>query len=358
MDSALFIPEKIKVGFQKRTDTYTGNLAYVIYYDQKGVLRKEISWQSWRDKKIEPQDFDNTPIEGFVINRSIERYNWGHFSSNRSYIRVHDPRGFEFEISPENLIGLLMNTDCLRKGFVGEFVYAWHGTELILLPTKAEEYKLSRIYSENLKKKILVKDLITGACYKTKRKTGESVVFLGRFEWTDHPTYTGKFKTEKRLIFSSTDGKMIRPERSADFLAEKVQDLVVNYADLVSKFKKMINSSRIKGFHVKPREISKDDFKKEKYYSDWLWKKFYREDSGYIIGENFKPSVNGGFAERHFGNQKTLLNLKTLQKTYSERGKYDYRVTTESISYGTLLQSGFGDLCIDLEDGRSLKYEL
>lgn len=36
----LFIPEKIKVGYQKRTDTYTNKLAYVIYYDEKNKLRK------------------------------------------------------------------------------------------------------------------------------------------------------------------------------------------------------------------------------------------------------------------------------------------------------------------------------
>lgn len=35
-----FIPEKIKVGYQKRQDTYTGKLSYIIYYDKKGVLRK------------------------------------------------------------------------------------------------------------------------------------------------------------------------------------------------------------------------------------------------------------------------------------------------------------------------------
>lgn len=47
----LFIPEKIKIGFQNRQGTYTGKLAYVIYFDKKGVLRKETSWQSWRDEK-------------------------------------------------------------------------------------------------------------------------------------------------------------------------------------------------------------------------------------------------------------------------------------------------------------------
>ena len=39
--SNFFIPEKIKVGYNSRNDTYTKKLAYIIYYDNKGVLRKE-----------------------------------------------------------------------------------------------------------------------------------------------------------------------------------------------------------------------------------------------------------------------------------------------------------------------------
>jgi len=63
------IPKTIKVGFQKRADTYTQQLGYIIYYDQKNVLRKESSWESWRDKKIEPQEFKNEPTSGFVLNK-------------------------------------------------------------------------------------------------------------------------------------------------------------------------------------------------------------------------------------------------------------------------------------------------
>ena len=33
---SIYIPEKIKVGYQNRNDTYTKKLAYVIYYDEKG----------------------------------------------------------------------------------------------------------------------------------------------------------------------------------------------------------------------------------------------------------------------------------------------------------------------------------
>ena len=69
MKANIFIPKKINVGFQNRDDTYTGKLAYVIYYDEKGKLRKEKSWNSWRDQNIPNEEFDNVPISGFVLNK-------------------------------------------------------------------------------------------------------------------------------------------------------------------------------------------------------------------------------------------------------------------------------------------------
>ena len=37
----IFIPKTINVGYQNRKGTYTGKLAYVIYYDKKGNFAKK-----------------------------------------------------------------------------------------------------------------------------------------------------------------------------------------------------------------------------------------------------------------------------------------------------------------------------
>ena len=73
MQTKLYIPKTIKVGFQKREGTFAGKLAYIIYTDDKGVLRKEKSWQGWRDQKIEPLDFENEPTSGFMINKDVSK---------------------------------------------------------------------------------------------------------------------------------------------------------------------------------------------------------------------------------------------------------------------------------------------
>ena len=47
MKKNLYIPQKICVGFQKREDTFTGKLAFIVYWDYKGVLRKEKSFKGF-----------------------------------------------------------------------------------------------------------------------------------------------------------------------------------------------------------------------------------------------------------------------------------------------------------------------
>lgn len=80
--SGLFIPKKLRVGFQKRSDTFTGQLAYVVYYDEKGQLRKAKSHESWCDTKLGFLELDNEPRSGFVLNKGVERN--GYWGSGRS----------------------------------------------------------------------------------------------------------------------------------------------------------------------------------------------------------------------------------------------------------------------------------
>ena len=182
MKSNIFIPKRINVGYQNRSGTYTGKLAYIIYYDEKGVLRKERSWNGWRDEDIPNDEFDNEPTEGFVLNKKAGDYSTG-WDHRQAYCRVYDPRGFEFEITIENLLYILANVNCYKgKGLEGEFVYGWDGTSLILIPVESPDYKqiaeFNKIVHNN--ECIRTKDLILGATYLTK--DDEQWIYMGRFE--------------------------------------------------------------------------------------------------------------------------------------------------------------------------------
>ena len=80
-----FIPQKIKVGYREKEDTYLGLLAHITYYDEKGVLRRKASWDSQRDHLIEPKEFDNVPTEGFTINKSV---GYSYYPSN-CFFRIY-----------------------------------------------------------------------------------------------------------------------------------------------------------------------------------------------------------------------------------------------------------------------------
>lgn len=183
MKPSIFIPKTIKVGFRTRSDTYTKQLAYIIYYDEKGKLRKEHSWEGWRDENIEPIDCENIPTSGFVLNKKVGGYDTG-WNHRQTYVRVYDSRGFEFEITVPNLLYILENTSSIKgKGLEGEFVYGWDGKDLLLIPTQAPDYVSLSKTNEIIhnKEHIKAKDLKIGATYKTKDQ--EEFVYMGRFDY-------------------------------------------------------------------------------------------------------------------------------------------------------------------------------
>ena len=193
----LNIPERLIIGFRKGYDTFTGLLSYVTYY-RGGKIAKEVSWSSWRDKSIDPQEIDNTPVEGFFINKKVggSRSGWNY---RQPYCRIYDPRGFEFEITFDNLIYILQNCSYdSEKGLIGKFVYAWDSAQLVLLPINSEDYTASRKLKEDADKaNIKAKDLIPGKAYKTKKF--DVAYYLGNLKWRIQ--YTNKTTGAKEIKF-------------------------------------------------------------------------------------------------------------------------------------------------------------
>jgi hypothetical protein len=239
MSSSIFMPDKIRVGFQDCAGTYTKRLAYVIYYDNKGKIRKEQSWNSWRDKKIEPLECNNVPTSGFVLNKKVGGYDTG-WNHRQTYTRIHDPRGFEFEITIENLLYILENTDCIKgKGLSGEFVYGWDAGNLILLPTSAPEFVEISDYTNLVKEgSIKAKDLIPGATYLTNKN--EQVVYLGKFEafkpyWYWRDDESQKSRGKQHFFFTGcTYSKFITRSSPSGYLIKLVTDSPIDdYAEIM-----------------------------------------------------------------------------------------------------------------------------
>lgn len=266
MKDKLYIPKTIKIGCQTRQDTFTGQLAYIIYYDDKGKLRKESSWNSWRDHKIEPIEYANEPQSNFTFNKGVERS--GEWGSGRSVIRVHDSREFEFEISVDNLIGILMHSDVSKRSINEECVFAWYGTELVLLPINSEAYKSSVVFTAKQANKMSTKDLVKGRQYAQKN-SDDILTYVGFFPWmvTEGDTIYNKDdydyrkhhinKGKKHIFYNPVNeakGYNWYPTftpTSMNTLSHAVSDdIAPNYAEIVDKFFATTNSQVITGFDI------------------------------------------------------------------------------------------------------------
>ena len=180
---SIFIPNKINVGYQNREGTYTGKLAYVIYYDERGKLRKETSWQNWRDENIPNNIYENVPTDGFVLNKKVGGYKSG-WDFRQTYARVYDPRGFEFEITMENLLWILECCNSIKgKGLEGEFVYGYSNGDLLLVPVDSPDYQKYISQSKAIQDGLFVKgsELVVGKTYKNRQN--REYVYLGRYNY-------------------------------------------------------------------------------------------------------------------------------------------------------------------------------
>jgi hypothetical protein len=323
----LYIPNKLAVGFQKREGTYTGRLAYVIYRDDKGKLRKEASWNSWRDNKIKSIECDNTPTEGFVLNKKVGGYksDWGF---RDAHVRVYDPRDFEFEISVPNLMFILSCCDCSRgKGLEGKFVYAWDKTELVLLPADSDEYRKSQAFTDLQAKKVVGNELIPGATYLTKKQ--EELVFVGRY---DHhfAVHTGQTDahyryhknspkgdekgvckkyvfwdpTWTRTKYNTEESAFLCMDSPAKIGAVKSDVPHPDLAKLIAKYGKSPNGSKVVSLTVKPGKPIKDG-----YYSDEkIW---FAEET---------PGEFTQFETHYEWNSKTIGYVNVVAKFYLKDG--------------------------------------
>lgn len=238
MKSNIYIPEKIRIGFQKRKDTFTGKLAYVICFDEKGKLRKETSWESWRDKSIQHIDLDNKPTEGFVFNKGVQRH--GYFGSGRSIIRVHHPDDFEFEISIDNLVAILMNSDVSKRDIKGKFVFAWAGKDLILLPIDSMEYQQAMEFTNKQTNSIKAKDLKKGFTYSLK-KSAKELTYLGYLNFNNGSVnisnFKEQFKGSKKHVFYDKNEIFVTP--SVSTFSECINETVDSkYGVVYEKYEK------------------------------------------------------------------------------------------------------------------------
>jgi len=346
----LFIPKTLRVGFNYREETYTKKLAYVIYYDVKGKLRKETSWSGWIQtpkhlkgyrninetdefiNSFEPFDFDNVSTEGFVLNKGVggqrESYGW---NARNEYIRVYDPRGWEFEISVANLLFILQEcTSTQGKGLEGEFVYSWAGKELVLLPVNSQDYKKSSQFTDIQSLKVTKKDMTLGCLYTAKDQS--KLIYIGRYDYIKRGYYG--IEVNKRHVFYDVDTQKYVGHPGFTKLAIKESDTPVdNFAELLDDF---LNSKyNKKGVEIKFKPIKQkfkdiDDinqwrepdthvylkldgvFHRVQVNEDYEYTSREKVSHGYYISKDGHPVLTDSNISHHNGHRYTYQYDKSI----------------------------------------------
>lgn len=237
---SIMLPEKLKVGFQKRADTYNGKLAFITYFNMDGSVKNERTFENWTDDKIEKELFDNVPQKGFVLNKGVKRYS--SFGGNNQKIRIYDPRGFEFEITVDNLVELTQYSDINYQEITQECILAWRGNQIYLVPTNSQTYsELQNMEkASNVQVRIIDKKeaLVVGNSYATKSMP--YLYYMGKFEKGDF--YLTTEKTLKKVSKTSLIAEISTTKKeNHDNLME-----MVNYLfslDMYSGYRRDISSS-------------------------------------------------------------------------------------------------------------------
>jgi hypothetical protein len=169
-DAVLNFPEKLYVGVQSRKPfcTTTYPLAFATPWGTDSAFRKrketvdnwvgqrftqQVKWidpvagiyekdanghavyEQIDHGEYEPEIINNVPIAGFSVDQAVERW-----STSNKMFRINDPRGFQLEISADNLADLIINST-LDKGVIQEpLIWSKNGAKVFLTRLDHESY--------------------------------------------------------------------------------------------------------------------------------------------------------------------------------------------------------------------------
>lgn len=132
MIQSLYIPKSLYVELKIKDNCSTGKIGQVTsitYLDEGGTLREEnICWDHFDLNNV--SEFDNSPRNGFVINQEKK----GNYHNTRKNVLCYHPEGFNFEISYENLLGLITETNIEEGLIITPCIFAYSNKGLLLIP--------------------------------------------------------------------------------------------------------------------------------------------------------------------------------------------------------------------------------
>jgi hypothetical protein len=218
-DKSIKFPKKHYVGFQARPSVDDVPLGFMTPDGEDAAAKKrKTSVDNWaagnyygnsnKEAKLPAQTFDNDPMIGFKLGRSIRHGGSGWGQGNVKW-RIEDPRGFELEISSPNFAQIISFCNVERGEIQEQCVWARLGSENILVPVNSDVYENAVQNTERMAKKASLRDIKIGD--DVVMQNGDAGKYMGVYYVTNRqrPSYnrvgvvshTLNFGTKKRHVF-------------------------------------------------------------------------------------------------------------------------------------------------------------
>lgn len=122
-------------------------------------------------------EFDNKPVQGFVIVGSQSRW-----STDNKVIRVEDPRKFVVEIPVSALTTLMKFTTIVNGVVQGECLWGREGNNHILIPVNSDIYKKAFTQTEQHNNKVKISTLSEGDEVKFSVDDSRTYIYAGKYK--------------------------------------------------------------------------------------------------------------------------------------------------------------------------------
>jgi hypothetical protein len=170
--------DKLYVGFQKRNTESGSPLGFLTPWGEdaasKGRMATVDKWAS--SSKLKSIVIDNVPVTGFRISDHARRGGW---RGGSTVIQIEDPRGFELQITVDNMIQIMNNNICVNGEIQIPCVWGRDGKENILLPINSEPYENAMENTERLKQTVSMRSVKIGN--KIEMKDGRVGIYYGAY---------------------------------------------------------------------------------------------------------------------------------------------------------------------------------
>ena len=173
------IPDKHYIGLLIRGSDEVP-LGFITPWGEDDKAKQRIqtvdSWaRQGRQGAIPTSIVENAPMRGFKLTSAIRTSRFG----SADKWRVEDPRGFEVEISSENLASIISETTIENGEILNKCIWARRSSSNVLLTVDSKEYRDAAAMTSIASTLVATKDVKPG--YRITLQNGTTGRYLGKF---------------------------------------------------------------------------------------------------------------------------------------------------------------------------------